>query len=355
MRKYRVIQWSTGWVGRLALHSIVRREDMELVGLWVHSESKEGEDAGTLAGGAPVGVKATRDVDALLALDADCVCYTAHGETRLKQCIKDVCRILEAGKNVVTTSLVGPIYGPGMDPKARAPLEAACRAGGTSLFASGVEPGFFGDFLPLVLATMSEQVRSVRTQEIFGYEKTPTAATIFDFFGFGRPQSYRPIIMIPGVQRAAWGPAVQMVAGGLGVTLDEIRETFETEVTPRRLEVAAGVIEAGTVGAVRFATIGIVKGEPVVVIEHVNRMSREIAPHWPSAEREGTYRLIIQGNPNMTCEFHFGESDERSSDDGMTATAMRVVNAIPYVCAAPPGLVSALDLPLTLPKHAVYR
>ena len=355
MKKYRVIQWSTGWVGRLALQSILRREDVELVGLWVHSESKEGKDAGTLAGGAPVGVKATRDVDALLALDADCVCYTAHGETRLKQCIKDVCRILESGKNVVTTSLVGPIYGPGMDTQVRAPLEAACRAGGTSLFASGVEPGFFGDFLPLVLATMSEQVRSVRTQEIFGYEKTPTAATVFDFFGFGRPQSYRPIIMIPGVQRAAWGPAVQMVAGGLGVTLDEIREIFETEVTPRRLEVAAGVIEAGTVGAVRFETIGVVKGEAVIVIEHVNRMSRDIAPHWPSADREGTYRLVIQGNPNMTCEFHFGESDARSSDDGMTATAMRVVNAIPYVCAAPPGLVSALDLPLTLPKQAVYR
>jgi hypothetical protein len=84
-------------------------------------------------------------------------------------------------------------------------------------------------------------------------------------------------------------------------------------------------------------------------------MSRDLAPHWPCSEREGTYRLCIQGNPNMTCEFHFGESDERSSDAGMTATAMRVVNAIPYVCAAPPGLVSALDLPLTLPKHAVYR
>lgn len=350
---YRVIQWATGGVGKLALHAILGRADFELAGVLVHSEAKGGKDVGTLLGQAPVGVTATRDVDAILALEADCVCYTAHGETRVKACLKEICRILASGKNVVTTSIPGAIYVPGMEPEIAARLEAACKAGGTSLFGSGIEPGFAGDLLPLTLMTMSEQVRSVRSQEIFSYADYPVAATVFDVFGFGRPPAFRPLMTLPGVQRAAWGPAVQMVAAGLGVTLDEMRETYETVVSERRLEVAAGVIEVGTVGAVRFETIGIVNGAPAIVIEHINRMSADIAPHWPSAARDGTYRVIIDGRPSLTCESFLGDGVKTHSVDGMIATAMRVVNAIPYVCEAPPGLVSALDLPLTLPRGAM--
>lgn len=350
---YRVIQWATGGAGALALHAILERKDLELVGLVVHSQQKEGQDAGVLLGREPVGVVATRDVDAILALDADCVCYTAHGETRVKACLKELCRILESGKNVVTTSVPGTIYAPGMAPEIAARLESACKAGGTSLFGSGLEPGFAGDLLPLTLMTMSEKVRSVRSQEIFSYADYPVAATVFEVFGFGKPPAHRPLMTFPGVQRAAWGPAVRMVAAGLGVELDEVRETFESVVTERRLEVAAGVIEPGTVAAVRFETIGVVRGTPAIVIEHVNRMSADIAPHWPTATHDGTYRVIIDGQPSLTCEFYLGDGATSQSHDGMIATAMRVVNAIPYVCDAPPGLVSALDLPLTLPKGAL--
>jgi hypothetical protein len=295
---YRVIQWATGGVGELALHAILQRNDLELVGLLVHGEGKEGQDAGALLGRNPVGVTATRDVDAILALDADCVCYTAHGETRVKACLKELCRILASGKNVVTTSIPGTIYGPGMEPEIAARLESACKAGGTSLFGSGIEPGFAGDLLPLTLMTMSEKVRSVRSQEIFSYADYPVAATVFEVFGFGKPPTHRPLMTLPGVQRAAWGPAVSMVAAGLGVELDEIRETFESVVTERRLEVAAGVIEPGTVAAVRFETIGVVRGTPAIVIEHVNRMSADIAPHWPTATHDGTYRVTIDGRPS---------------------------------------------------------
>jgi hypothetical protein len=174
---------------------------------------------------------------------------------------------------------------------------------------------------------------------------------MFDVFGFGRPTDYQAIMALPGVQSSTWGPPVRMVAAALGVELDEIRETHETRVTPRRLEVAAGVIEAGTVGAVRFETIGVVGGRDAIVIEHINRMAPDIAPEWPSGDRDGTYKIIIDGTPSMECTLTLG-SPESASDDGMVATAMRIVNAIPAVCDAEPGLVSSLDLPLTLPRHA---
>jgi hypothetical protein len=156
---------------------------------------------------------------------------------------------------------------------------------------------------------------------------------------------------LPGVQSATWGPPVRMVADRLGVRLDRIRETYEKRVTERRLEVASGVIEAGTVGAVRFATIGVVDGRDAIVIEHVNRMAPDVAADWPSAARDGTYRIAFEGDPSLTCELQLG-SPADFSEQGMIATTMRVVNAIPYVCAAAPGLVTSADLPPTLPRHA---
>ena len=193
----------------------------------------------------------------------------------------------------------------------------------------------------------------MRAQEIFLYDGYPVAFTMFEVFGFGKPLDHQPIMAMPGVQAGTWGPVVEYVAAALGVTLDEIRETYEREPTPRRLEVAAGVIEAGTVGAVRFETIGVVDGRDAIVIEHINRMAADLAPHWPTAERDGTYRIVVDGDPSMRCDLVVGSGADDATHHGMVATTMRIVNAIPAVCAAPPGLVSSLDLPLTMPRDAV--
>jgi hypothetical protein len=144
-----------------------------------------------------------------------------------------------------------------------------------------------------------------------------------------------------------------MVANRLGVELDQIRETYDKRVTERTLQTAAGPIEAGTVGAVRFETIGVVDGRDAIVIEHVNRMSTDLAPEWPTADRDGTYRIVFEGDPGLRCELQLGTDGRDFSDAGMLATTMRVVNAIPAVCAAAPGIVTATDLPLTLPVDAL--
>ncbi len=348
---YRVVGWSTGGVGRLAIRAIARRPDLELAGVWVHSAEKDGVDAGTLAGIDPLGVAATTDADALLAAQPDCVCYSASGEELDAAAVPDMVRMLEAGINVVTVSTPGLVHPAGYQPEWRAQLEAAAARGGATLYASGIEPGFAGDQLPLTLMTMSDTVSSVRTQEIFLYDEYPVAFVMFEVFGFGKPMEHQAIMAMPGVQSGTWGPPVRMIADRLGVELDEIRETYEKVVTPRTLEVAAGTIEAGTVGAVRFETIGVVNGRDAIIIEHINRMASDLAPEWPTARRDGTYRIAIEGNPDLTCELTVGKP-ETASDDGMVATTMRLVNAIPYVCDAPAGLTTSLDLPLTTPKYA---
>jgi hypothetical protein len=345
------VQWSTGGAGAIAVRAIARRPDLELAGVWVHSAAKAGRDAGELAGVAKLGVAATNDAEALLALAPDCICYTASGESRPAECIDDFCRMLAAGSDVVTTSLPGLVHPAAFDPKHVARLEQACRQGGATLYASGIEPGFAGDHLVLTLATLTNKIRSVRTQEIFSYAGYPVAFTMFEVFGFGKPPGHRCIMELPGIQTSSWGPPVRMVADRLGAKLDGIRESYEKRVTERRLEVAAGVIEAGTVGAVRFETIGVIDGRDAIVIEHVNRMAPDLAPDWPTAARDGTYRIQLEGEPSLGCELVLG-SPADFSQQGMIATAMRVVNAIPYVHEAKPGIVTSAELPATLPRFA---
>lgn len=342
------MQWSTGGVGSIAIKAIAGRHDLELAGVWVHSADKVGRDAGDLAGIGPLGVKATSDADALVALRPDCVCYSASGEIRPAEAVDDFCRILEVGVNVVTTSIPGLLYPAGWEATQVSRIRAACARGNATLYASGLEPGFAGDHLVLLLATLSRTITSVRTQEIISYSTYPVASTMFEVFGFGMPPEHQCLMEIPGVQTSAWGPPVQIVADRLGLRLDEIRETYEKRITERRLEVAAGTLSAGTVGAVRFETVGVVNGRDAIVIEHVNRMAPDIAPEWPASDHPGTYRIVFDGEPTMTCELHLGGPDDFGYH-GMIATALRVVNAIPFVCRAAPGIIDATELPLTLP------
>lgn len=351
MTALRIAQWSSGGLGAICARAIQRRPGMTLDQLWVHSADKVGRDVGELVGDSAWGITATNDKQAIIAAQPDCICYTASGESRPQECVEDFCDFLRAGINVVTTSIPGLVHSTGFDPEALTRLRAACDAGGASLYGSGLEPGFAGDHFPLVLATLSDTLTSIRIQELFSYDEYAVPFVIYDLFGFGRPPEQECIMQLPGVQRSAWEPPVRMLADHLGVNLDGIRETYEKRTTDTAMSVAAGDIPAGTVAAVRFETIGVVDGEDAIVIEHVNRLGSEIAPDWPSASRDGTYRILMSGSPDIHCDLHFGSPDT-FTEHGMIATAMRVVNAIPYVCAAAPGLVTSQDLPLTLPTHA---
>src|ERR1700677_5150468 len=191
MPTYRVVGWSTGGLGSIAVRAITRHPDLELAGVWVHDQDKIGRDVGDLVDIGPIGMSASSDVDYLLNLHPDCVCYTATGEPRPTETIDDFCRILGAGINVVTTSSPGLLYPSGFSVKQIRRIEASCREGQATLYASGIEPGFAGDHLILLLSTLSNKIHSVRTQELFNYESVPARFTIFDLFGFGMPLDHR--------------------------------------------------------------------------------------------------------------------------------------------------------------------
>jgi hypothetical protein len=347
----RVAVWSTGWIGKIAIRAVHDRPDLDLVGVWVHSEDKVGRDAGELAGIGPIGVDATNDVDALLALRPDCVVYAASGPERDMAAVPDYVRLLAAGVNVVSVSTPSLIYPPAYFPGWRDEITAAADSGRATIYASGIEPGFAADHLPLTLATQSRKIESICCSEIFLYHEYPVAFMMRDVMGFGLPLDFDAMLAMPGSQTAAWGPSIHLVADALDVEVDEIVERYDRAPSPRHIDTASGPIEPGSCGAVRIRTVGIVKGAEAITIEHINRMAPDLCPEWSPGVVDGSYQVTITGDPDISCRMSVGDPDS-PTEGGMVATAMRVVNAIPHVVAAHPGLISSLDLPLTLPTNA---
>jgi len=344
---YRVIQWSTGNVGRYALRGIINHPELELVGVWAHSKEKAGIDAGEIAGSAPTGVKVTNDADALLAMQADCVSYNSTGDLRPVEAVEDIVRILDSGKNLVSTSLVPLVYAPGAPKEMADPIAQACERNGVSAFTSGIDPGVANDLLPLVLTGLCERIDSVRVMEILDYATYDQPEVLFGTMGFAHPLDHVPVLLIPGVLTLAWRCVVDVIAAGLGVTLDEVREQVVEKVeAPETFQVPSGTVEKGTMAGLRFEVQGIVGGEPRIVVEHVTRLRPDIAPHWPQPPGKGGYRVKITGSPNINVSLELEGDGGDENSGGLIVTAMRLLNAIPAVCEARPGVLSALDLPL---------
>jgi 4-hydroxy-tetrahydrodipicolinate reductase len=249
-------------------------------------------------------------------------------------------------------SLVYPPATESMMPGIVEQLEAACVRGGTTCFTSGIDPGFANDLIPLVLTGVCERVDSLRIQEILNYDTYDQPEVLFGTMGFGQPMDATPLILWPGALTLAWGPVVRMLADGLGVELDEITEWHERWAAPQTYQTAVGPIDEGTMAALRFEIRGIVGGEERIVVEHVTRMHDDAAPEWPHGTNpQGGYRIVLVGSPSITADIELVGQDGDHNTGGLVATAARILNAIPAVCAADPGLVSTLELPLVTGRH----
>lgn len=343
-----VIQFSTGNVGRHALRLIIERPDLRLVGMHAHAADKVGRDAAELCGlDQPTGILATDDIDALVALGADCVVYTSQAEMRPQQAIEEISRFLRAGTNVVGTSMVWLVAPHQADAWMREPLAKACQIGGTSLYVNGVDPGFSGDSLVYTALTLAGRATAITVSEICDYGSYDDAEFTGVSFGFGATPDHTPIMFAPGVLASLWGGQVRSLADVLDVTLDEVRERHESWVTPEQIECTMMTVPPGHVAAVRFAVEGIRDGQPVITMEHVNRLTAAAAPHWPTPPdgRPGVHRVVVRGNPGVEINTHLGLDGVDHNQGGVISTAARAVNAIHDVCAAPPGLMAVKDLP----------
>jgi hypothetical protein len=345
----RVAQVSTGNAGRLTLRQLIADDRFELVAVSTSSPDKVGKDAGELAGVDTVtGIAAVGDLDALIAADPDCVVYCAMGDTRPREATNDVRRLLEAGIDVVG-SAPGTLQYPWgtMPQQVIDKVEASARAGGATVYITGVDPGFASDLVPLALASTCQRIEQITCYELADYATYDGTEVMFDLMGFGSPVDSTPMLFLPGVLALAWGTAIRMMASGLGIEVDEIVEFWEAEPAPETYDIAAGRIEKGTIAALHFSISGMVAGHPAIVVEHVTRTRDDLRPDWarpPSGG--GAYRIEITGEPSYVVDVVPSSEHGDHNHAAIVAACGRIVNAIPDVRAAAPGIRTTLDLPL---------
>ena len=352
----RVAHVGTGNVGGLALAELITNPQFELTGVCVSTPAKVGRDAGELCGvgldsETVTGIRAVDDLDTLLAARPECVVYCAMGDTRLPDAMADVMRILAAGINVVGSSPGLLQYPWGVMPdKYIDRVEDAARQGNSSIFISGVDPGFANDLIPLALAGTCQRVESVRCMEIHDYASY-NGSEVMHYMGFARPLDEIPMLLQPGVLSIAWGTAIRQLAAGLGIEVDEITEAYQREPAPEDFDIAVGHVAKGTLAALQFEIRGMVDGRPAIVIEHITRLRPDLRPDWQQpASGGGLYRVEIVGEPSYAVDIVPSSRKGDHNHAAIAGAAGRIVNAIPAVIAASPGIRTTLDLPLVTGK-----
>ena len=336
MTSYRVVQWATGNIGTRALRSVIEHPTLDLAGVWVHSADKVGRDAGELCGLDPVGVTATGDIEDVLALAPDCVLYMPRALDA-----DEVCRLLAAGTNVVTTR--GELHHPGsMDPALRERVAAACAAGGTSIHATGSSPGFITEAVPLVLTSIVRRLDGLTIDEFADLSRRDSPDLLFTIMGFGRPPAtFSEARLQHG--RVSFGPSLRALADALGLPLDDVEADGEVAVATRTVEIAAGTIEAGTVAAQRLTVTGVRDGRPLLRFRANWYCTTELDPSWDLLSTG--WRVTTEGDTPLAVDLRFPFPIEQMAEHSPGYTAHRAVNAVPVVCAAAPGIRTTADLP----------
>lgn len=356
MHKIRVVVIGTGNIGGIAVRCLQGREDIDLVGVWGRTRNI-GMDAGLLDTDEPCGAIITDSEEEIFALKPDCAVMALNVRDPLEaQRVNEVwhIKLLEAGINVVTASDGSLVFPPSHADQAYvARLQAAAVTGGSTFYANGQEPGFV-DHMAMLATTMSNTIRRITSYELFNYSMVQDRDEMAMNFGFDELPEKQAILEQPGVQLYVWGGPLINIADKLGYKVERFEELYEKRVAERDIKVAFGTIEMGKVAAIRIRTSAYVAGREAIVVEHVNRMCVDIAPEWKKADTHGCMRVEIEGDPNVAMECTIGDRSkpEELGYDGYLMTVTRIVNAIPYVCAAPPGLTNFRELPMTTPTSA---
>lgn len=347
-RRYRVIQWMTGDVGRVGVRHFADNPVFELVAVLVHSADKVGRDAGDIAGIGPVGVLATDDVESLVAMDADCVFYTP-----VIMDTDTVCRLLRSGKNVVTTS--GLFYPTGDFGADGDRIREACREGESTFHAGGIHPGYAGDILPLTLARVTSRIDRITVYEVVNVLRDAPLDHI-DWMGFGKPRDEflsGPTLLGYGVPFFA--QSMHMIADGLGERIDEVTVAdVKAAVATEDIAHPLGAVARGTVAAQHHEWTAWVRGRPLISYHAMYTLDPEavLDPAWDFGATR--YRIVIDGDPPSELVLQGVEHrGEPTAHPGYEWTAMGAVNAIPDVCDAPPGWLTNLDLGLLRPRGLV--
>jgi hypothetical protein len=343
MDKLRVIQWTTGKVGKLSLRGIIDDPRLELVGVYAYSEEKAGTDAGPLCGRPDTGVLATSDIDALIALDADTVLYTPFMAD-----LDHTVRLLESGLDVISTNLflnVGGIAGESKDK-----LEAACEQGDSSLYITGINPGWINTMVTAMTAVCRDvqKVTIVESADVSVYESAET----WQALGVGLPEVTPEVADLAKFGFTTFADSVQRMAVALGFEIDEMEFVVDHQTASERVDLGWLTIEKDTIAAIRGGWNAKVKGKTVIESRVAWYLTQKLNGDWVFDDDH--YKVVIQGEPEVHTRIRFIPPKHWGNHEWDTMTAMPAVNAAFNVAAAPAGILGLGDVGLPCAPAGVW-
>jgi hypothetical protein len=346
---YRVIQWATGGLGRAAIQGVLDHPELELAGCWVHSPDKAGRDVGEICGIGATGITATGDIEAILAIDADCVLYSP-----LMANPDEVVRILASGKNVVTP--LGWFFPHRVQDVSA--IESACQAQRVTLHGTGIHPGGITERFPLMISALSRGITHVRAEEFSDIRTYDAPFVVGEIMLFGKTPEEAKASSMLSLLGNGFNQSIDMVAAALGMKLDPERRTLhEMAVATAPIDSPIGVIAPGRIAAQRFTWQATVDDNPVITVR-VNWLmgDQNLDPAWNFGSEGERFEVAIEGDPSVEVVFHGLHPESVAAglerNPGVVATAQHCVNAIPYVCRAEAGIKTYLDLPLVAGRAA---
>ncbi|MDG4669415.1 dihydrodipicolinate synthase [Mycobacterium sp. 236(2023)] len=345
----RAVQWATGAVGRAALRELIENPRFQLAGVLVYDPDKAGLDAGQLCGlPATTGILATTDKDEIVALGADVVIHAASKAHAVETNAEDICRLLSAGTNVISTTSYNhlPTYGA----VTQTAFVDACRAGNSRFHAAGENPGFMFERLVATVTGLSKNIDRIDLYEATDVSGVDSRPMLVDLMGMGRTPSDvtadSPIIKKLDM---AYRQALNATADVLGIELSQIDVSVDATTLPHDITVRAGVIEAGTVVGQRFSWLGHWSGRVLLAIHEEWILTRDL-PQWglsplAAGQKAPLIRAVISGNPSFELALDVGGDNATPGGQptmpGHLMIAMSAVRAIPYVLERPAGIVTA--------------
>ncbi len=356
----RVIQWGTGNTGQRALREVIRHPDLELVGVRVYDAAKDGTDAGDLCGEGATGVTATTDRDAAISLDADCCVYmpraTGRSQTRAglteDELVDDVVALLERGTNIVTTCSDLFARGARLCDENRTRVTTACQAGSTSVWASGSDPGFITETLPIALLSIQRRVDLIEIEEFGDLSHRPSAHMVMEQMRFGKPLDEFDPERRKNHLFGEYQPPLTVLADLAGFEVDEWTAEGGVAAAKEDLTIVAGTIPAGSAAAQRVVITGREAGVDRVRFVQYGYVARDVDPDW-GLQPTG-WRVRVHGDAPFDVSMPFPVPLDDLADVVPAFNANGPVNAIANVCAADAGILTTADLPHLLPT-GLYR
>jgi 4-hydroxy-tetrahydrodipicolinate reductase len=354
--RHRVIQWATGNTGQRALREVIRDRSLDLVGVLVYDSAKDGVDAGELCGVGRTGVLATSDREGVLKLGADCCMYmpraTGRGQTRAglteDELVKDVVALLAAGTNIATTCSDLFARGARLSEANRVRVLEACEKGDASVWASGSDPGFITETLPMALLSVQRRVELIEIEEFGDLSRRPSPHMVMEQMRFGKPLSEFDPDRRKNHLFGEYQPPLTVLADLAGFTVDEWSAEGGVAAAKQDTTIVAGEIKAGTSAAQRIIIHGRGDGVDRIRFTQYGFVAVDVEPDW-GLQPTG-WRVRIHGDAPFDVSMPFPVPLDDLASFVPAFNANGPVNAIPYVCAAPPGILTTEDLHHVLPR-----